>query len=73
MDCNMPISSVHGTLQARTPEYNIPNPGIEPMFSAWQADFFFFLITEPPGKPPPLFITYFLIVEFLAISQILLL
>ena len=31
------------------PPGNLPNPGIEPMSPAWQADFFF--TAEPPGKP----------------------
>ena len=55
MDCSLPGSSVHGILPARTLErVAIPfsrgssRPGIEPEFSALQADS---LPPEPPGKP----------------------
>ena len=55
MDCNLPGSSVHGTLQARIPEWgaisfprDLPDPGIEPWSPALQADA---LTSEPPGKP----------------------
>jgi len=44
-DCSPPGSSVHGILQARTLEWvaisssmDLPNPGIEPTFPAFQAD-----------------------------------
>ena len=30
---------------------DLPDPGIEPGSPALQADFFFFLLSEPPGKP----------------------
>ena len=30
VDCNLPGSSVHGILQARILEWNLPDPGIEP-------------------------------------------
>ena len=30
----------------------LPQPGIEPRSPAWQADFFFFLPSEPPGSYP---------------------
>ena len=55
MDCSLPVSSVHGILQARILEWiavpspgNLPNPGIEPRSPALQADS---LPAEPPGKP----------------------
>ena len=45
MDCILPGSSVHGLLQARTPEWvatdspgGLPNPAIKPRFPALQAD-----------------------------------
>ena len=45
MDCSPPGSSVHGILQARTLEWvaissskDLPDPGIEPTFPAFQAD-----------------------------------
>ena len=44
-DCNPPASSVHGISQARIMEWvaiffssNIPNPAIEPVSPAWQAN-----------------------------------
>ena len=47
MYCSPPGSSVHGILQARVLErvaisssQDIPDPGIEPVSSAWQADSF---------------------------------
>ena len=55
MDCSLPGSSIHGISQARTLECvaisfsrDLPDPGIEPVFSAWQGGFF---TTEPPGRP----------------------
>ena len=46
IDCSPPGSSVHGILQARTLEWvaisssrDLPNPGIEPTFPAFQADY----------------------------------
>ena len=48
MDCHPPSYSVHGTLQARTLEWDLPHPGIEPRSPALQADS---LTSEPPGKP----------------------
>ena len=33
------------------PPGDLPNPRIEPTSPSWQVDFFFFLTTEPPGKP----------------------
>ena len=58
MDCSLPVSSVHGILQARILEWiavpspgNLPNPGIEPRSPALQADS---LPAEPPGKPKDL-------------------
>ena len=55
MDCSLPGSSIHGISQARTLEcvaisfsMDLPDPGIEPVFSAWQGGFF---TTEPPGRP----------------------
>ena len=55
MDCNPPSSSIHEIFQARILEWvaisfsgDLPHPGIEPGFLAWQADS---LPTEPPGKP----------------------
>ena len=47
MDCSLPGSSVHGILQARILEWvvvpssrggDFPDPGIEPRFTALQAD-----------------------------------
>ena len=48
VDCSLPGFSVHRILQSRLLEWiaisssreelDLPNPGIEPMFSAWQAD-----------------------------------
>ena len=54
MNCSLPGSSVHGTLQARilawiaipSPE-DLPDPGIEPRSPALQADS---LPSEPQGK-----------------------
>ena len=55
MDYSPPGSSVHGILQARIlgwglpwpPPVDLPNPGIKPRSSAWQADS---LPSESPGK-----------------------
>jgi len=58
MDCSSPGSFVHGILQARILEWvaislaihllgDLPDPGIEPVSPALQADS---LPTEPPGK-----------------------
>ena len=45
MECSLPGSSVHGTLQARILEWvpfpsprDLPDPGIEPRSPAWQGD-----------------------------------
>ena len=53
MDCNPPVSSVHGILQARTLECvaypgDLPDPGIKPGSPALQADSF---SSESLGKP----------------------
>ena len=55
MDYSPPRSSVHGILQARILEWapflspgDLPDPGMEPGFPAWQADS---LPSESPGKP----------------------
>ena len=56
MDYSPPGSSVHGILQARIlgwglpwpPPVDLPNPGIKPRSSAWQADS---LPSESPGRP----------------------
>ena len=52
LDCSPPGSSVHGILQTRLLERNspgdLPDPGIEPKFLAFQASS---LPSEPPGKP----------------------
>ena len=57
IDCNIPGSSVHGSLQARILEWvaipfsrggDLPDPGIEPTSPALQAAS---LPWEPPGKP----------------------
>ena len=53
MDCSPPGSSVHGILQARILEWvavlgALPDPGIEPMSPALQADS---SPSESPGKP----------------------
>ena len=55
MDCSLPGSSVHGTLQPRILEWvaisfsrDLPHTGIEPMSPALAGRFF---TTEPPGKP----------------------
>ena len=53
MDYSMTGSSVHGILQERILEWefpspgDLPNPGIEPRSSAFQAGF---LPSEPPGN-----------------------
>ena len=54
-NCSPPVSSVHGILQARIPEWvaisffrDLPDPGMEPGSPALQADS---LLSEPPGKP----------------------
>ena len=54
MDCCLPDSSVHGTLQARILEWvaifspgDLPDPRIEPRSQELEADS---LQTEPPGK-----------------------
>ena len=57
--CDPMVYTVHGILQVRilewepfpTPE-DLPNPGIEPRSPALQVDS---LLTEPPGKPKPLY------------------
>ena len=55
MDCSPSVSSIHGILQARTPEWvavpppvDRPNPGVKPTSPASAAGF---SNTEPPGKP----------------------
>ena len=54
MDCSLPVSSVHGILQARIVEWtfpspgDLPNPGIKPRSPTLQA---VSLPSEPPGKP----------------------
>ena len=53
MDCSLPGSSLHGILQARVLEWvpspvDLPDPGIEPGSTTFQADV---LTSEPPGKP----------------------
>ena len=57
MDCSPQGSSVHGILQARMLEWgfcpwdspgDLPDPGMEPASSAFQADP---LPSEPPGNP----------------------
>ena len=55
MDCSLPGSSVHGTLQARILEWiaitfakDLPNPGNEPGYSTLLADS---LLSEPTAKP----------------------
>ena len=54
MDCSLPGSSVHGIFQARILEWvvisfsRVPNPGIEPVFSALAGRVF---TTESLGKP----------------------
>ena len=52
MDFNLPVSSVHGVLQAKIPEQvpfpslgDLPNPGIKPASLALQAD-------SEPSEPP---------------------
>ena len=54
MDCSLPGSSVHGSLQARILVWvavpfsrDLPNPGMEPKSSVLQADS---LPSEPPGN-----------------------
>ena len=47
MDCSPPGSSVHGVLQARILEWDLPDSGIDPRSPALQADS---LPSEPPGK-----------------------
>ena len=54
MDCSLPGSSVHGTLQARMLEWavvsfsRVPNPGTETAFPALEGGVF---TTESLGKP----------------------
>ena len=55
MEYSLSGFSVPGILQARTLECllfpspeDLPDPGIEPVFPAWQADS---LLSEPSGKP----------------------
>ena len=53
MDCSPPGSSVRGLLQARILEWvailgDLPDPGIEPVSPALQADS---SLSESPGKP----------------------
>ena len=55
MDCSQPGFSVPGTLQERILEWlpflspgDLPDPGIEPGFPAFQADY---VLSEPQGKP----------------------
>ena len=67
VDCNSPVSSAHGILQARILEWvafpssrillqDLPNPGIECMSPPLEADS---LPAEPEGKPRILeWITY---------------
>ena len=57
MDCSLPVSSVHGILQARILEWvavpspgNLPNPGIEPTSLASPALAGILFTTEPPAK-----------------------
>ena len=52
MNCDPPISSVHGNSQAKILECvaisllgDCPDPGLEPMSPAWQVN------SEPAGKP----------------------
>ena len=59
MDCSLPVSSVHGILQARILEWvailppgELPNPGIKPASPASPALASGFFTTEPPGKHP---------------------
>ena len=54
MDGSLPGTSVHGISQARIlgwvsipPPWDLPDPGIEPRFSVWQADP---SLPEPPEK-----------------------
>ena len=55
MDCSPPGSFLHGILQERywsglpfPSPGDLPDPGIEPGYPAFQADA---LTSEPPGKP----------------------
>ena len=55
MDCSLPGSSVHGSLQARILEWvampssrDSPDPGITPTSPSLAGEF---LTSEPPGKP----------------------
>ena len=55
VDCSLPVSSIHGILQARIVEWlpfpspgDLPYPGIEPGSPALWADA---LSSKPPGKP----------------------
>ena len=68
MDCSLPGSSVHGTLQARMMEWvafpspgDRPDPGIEPGSPALEADA---LTSEPPGKPKILDPTEFILQRY---------
>ena len=68
-DCSPTDSSVHGILQARILEWVavcspgvLPNPGIENRSLALQPDFFF-LPSEPPGKPLKVYLCQYIIQE----------
>ena len=59
VNCSLPVSSVHGILQASnglpcSPPGDLPDPGMEPMslvFTALAGGFFTTLPLVPPGKP----------------------
>ena len=57
MDCNPPVSSVHGILQANwlpcPPPGHLPDPGIEPASLISPALAGGFFTTMSPGKPRP--------------------
>ena len=78
VDHSPPGSSVHGILQARVLEWvpisssgNLPDPGIEPVSSAWQADSF---PLNHQGSPSPCLLVFFClpifcVVQFITPSQ----
>ena len=51
LDCNPPGLLVHGISQVRILEWDLSDPGIEPVSLASPASAGGFFITEPPGKP----------------------
>ena len=58
IECSLPGSSVHGTLQARIPlPWILPNPGMEPRSPTLQTNS---LLSEPPDKVKMMYFVYIL-------------